>query len=77
MKRILAVVSFAVIAGPAFAAEVSAPFEQTEFDRHLPDVQVNTDRANTARANTDRASSGATTAKGPWADDYNFIAPPQ
>ena len=33
MKRIIAAVSFAVLAVPAFAAERGAPFEQTQFDR--------------------------------------------
>lgn len=33
MKRIIAAVSFAVFAVPAFAAERGAPFEQTQFDR--------------------------------------------
>lgn len=33
MKRIIAAVSFAILAVPAFAAERGAPFEQTQFDR--------------------------------------------
>ncbi len=63
MKRIIAAVSFAVLAAPAFAA----PFEQTELDRVLPNVQ------NAA----DNASYGATLDTGVWANDYNFIAPAQ
>ncbi|OGA71867.1 MAG: hypothetical protein A3G81_12035 [Betaproteobacteria bacterium RIFCSPLOWO2_12_FULL_65_14] len=64
MKRIIAAVSFAVLAAPVFAAEVSAPFEQTEFDRNV--------------INADRASAGATSAnENVWAQDYNFIAPAQ
>jgi hypothetical protein len=62
MKRLIAAVSFAVLATPVLAAEVSAPFEQTEFDRHV--------------INVERASAGATGASGNvWANDYNFIAP--
>lgn len=33
MKRIVAAVSFAILAAPAFAAERGAPFEQTQYDR--------------------------------------------
>ena len=67
MKRIIAAVSFAVLAAPVFAAEVSAPFEVTQFDRALPNV---TERA-------DNASSGATLDSGVWAQDHNFISPAQ
>jgi hypothetical protein len=66
MKRIIAAVSFAVLAVPAFAVEVSAPFEQTQLDRAVPNVQ---ERA-------DHASSGSTSAKeNIWANDYSFTAP--
>ena len=40
MKRFIAAVSFAVLAVPAFAAEMGAPFEQTELDRALPQVEI-------------------------------------
>lgn len=67
MKRIIAAVSFAVLAAPVLAAEVSAPFEQTQLDRALP-VILDQD--------ADRASAGATSAnENVWAQDYNFIAP--
>ena len=33
MKRIIAAVSFAILAVPALAAERGAPFEQTQLDR--------------------------------------------
>jgi hypothetical protein len=69
MKRLIAAVSFAVLAAPVLAAEVSAPFEQTQFDRVLPNVQ---------ERNAERASAGATgAAENVWANDHNFIAPPQ
>lgn len=45
MKRVIAAVSFAVLAVPAFAAQT--PFEQTELDRALPSVQ---EKASAARA---------------------------
>lgn len=65
MKRIIAAVSFAVLAAPVLAAEVSAPFEQTQFDRGLYNVEQN-------------ASAGTTGAGNRvWAQDYNFIAPAQ
>lgn len=67
MKRIIAAVSFAALAAPVFAAEVSAPFEQNQLDRVLPNVEV--------RAGS--ASVGSTGNADVWAQDYNFIAPAQ
>lgn len=69
MKRLIAAVSLAVLAAPVLAAEVAAPFEQTQFDRALP---VILDR------DAGRASAGRTVeAADAWANDYNFIAPAQ
>jgi len=69
MKRIIAAVSLAVLAAPVFAVEVSAPFEQTQFDRALP-ILLEKDAG--------RASAGPTSEKKDvWAEDYNFIAPAQ
>ena len=66
MKRILLAASLAVLAAPVFAAEVSAPYEQAQVDRILPNVQTR----------TNGASAGATqTEANPWANDWNFIAP--
>jgi len=65
MKRILAAVSFAVLVTPAFAAQVSAPYEDTQNDRALPNVQTTGERS--------KASNSKETS--PWANDYNFIAP--
>jgi hypothetical protein len=67
MKRIIAAVSFALLAAPVFAAEVSAPFEQNQLDRVLPNIE--------ARASN--ASVGATGKTDVWAQDHNFIAPAQ
>ena len=63
MKRILVALSLVTLAAPVFAYEVSAPFEQTQFDRILPDSG---------------ASSGSSNVEGTiWAGDYNFVAPAQ
>ena len=63
MKRILVAVSLVALSAPVFAYETSAPFEQTQFDRILPDSS---------------ASSGSTNVQGTiWANDYNFVAPAQ
>ena len=67
MKRLIAAVSFAVIAAPVLAAPLGAPFEQTEFDRGLP----------TFTQNADNASYGSSSATGVWANDYNFVSPAQ
>lgn len=76
MKRIIVAVSFAVLAAPAFAAEVTLPYEQSQVDRRLPDVRdpVVSERAS---AGASVVTTGTDRASGPWADDYNFIAPPQ
>ena len=67
MKRILVAASLAVLAIPAFAVERSAPYEQSQVDRVLPNVTQKSERAN----------SGSTQKEGnsPWANDWNFIAP--
>ena len=65
MKRILVAVSLAALAIPAFAVQVSAPYEDTQADRALPNVQVNAERSK--KSNSSEAN--------PWANDYNFIAP--
>jgi hypothetical protein len=67
MKRIVAAVSFAVLAAPVFAAEISAPFEQDQLDRVVPNVE----------ARTGNASVGSTDKTDVWAQHYDFIAPAQ
>jgi len=64
MKRILVALSLAVLAVPAFAVEKSAPYDQVEIDRHLPNVP-------------ERSSASTKTEANVWANDYNFIAPAQ
>jgi hypothetical protein len=61
MKRIIAAVSFAVLAAPAFAAESGAPYDQNLVDRALPNVH----------------NPVVEEATGVWAEDYSFIAPAQ
>jgi hypothetical protein len=63
MKRTLVAVSLAVLAAPVFAVEISAPYEQAQVDRVVPNVQ------------TPASSSSTRTQENPWANDYNFIAP--
>ena len=67
MKRIIVALSLAALAAPVFAAEKSAPYEQTQFDRAVSNTQ----------APADRASAGSSKQGSVWADDYNFIAPAQ
>jgi hypothetical protein len=40
MKRLIAAVSFAVLAVPAVAAESGKPFEQLDLDRALPQINL-------------------------------------
>jgi hypothetical protein len=75
MKRFIAAVSFAALAVPAFAfaAEVSAPFEKTQFDRILPTIQNPVDAERVSAGST--GGSSGNWANGAWASDHNFIAP--
>ena len=88
MKRTVIAVALAVFAAPALALEVGLPYEQLNVDRQLPDIQISQDRqvkhyAEAANADTRTdAAAGASAdaeapAESPWADDPNFIAPPQ
>jgi hypothetical protein len=72
MKRILAAVSFAVLATPAFAVEISAPYEDTQNDRVLPNIQTTAERSKASNSSERKSNSKETN---PWANDYNFIAP--
>jgi hypothetical protein len=40
MKHLIAAVSLSVLAAPAAAFDFGAPFEQTQFDRELPSINV-------------------------------------
>lgn len=76
MKRLIAAVSFAVLATPVLAG-AGKPFEQLDLDRALPDIRV--ERSQVASSGPTRSDVGATEAKdvSPWANDHNFIAPAQ
>ena len=65
MKRIIAVLSLSVFAAPAFAQ----PYEKTQFDRGLDNVEQSASSGQTI-SNTDAGNSV-------WANDHNFIAPAQ
>jgi len=69
MKRTLAAISFAVLAIPAFAVEVSAPYEDTQNDRVLPNIVIKGERSSNSSNTQGKSQSN------PWANDYNFIAP--
>ena len=104
MKRSLIAIALAVLASPALALQVGPPFEQTELDRQLPDIQfapvapyVADERAPYEQLVIDRMlpdlparnvqfaerdtgtrtdAYGHVEASSPWANDWNFIAPP-
>lgn len=65
MKRILAAVSLVVLSASAVAAESSAPYEQTQFDRGVYNVEQNASAGNTGSESR------------VWENDHNFIAPAQ
>jgi hypothetical protein len=79
------VVTAALAAGSAFGAEAGPPFEVTEFNRTLPNVPqrivaqpASGDRVVVAASGqASGGSTGARLATGVWANDHNFIAPPQ
>ena len=79
MKRIIAAVSLAVLAAPVFAAEVSAPFEQNQLDRMLPEMEGQPVRyaMSTDGVISDRSIASDRDSNGVWANDHNFVAPPQ
>lgn len=67
MKRTIAAVSLAMLSASVLAAEVSAPYEKTQFDRGLYNVEQS---ASSGQTMTNAGSSV-------WANDHNFIAPAQ
>lgn len=79
MKRIIAAVAFAVLAVPAFAfaAETSAPYEKSQFDRTLPNVQNPTVAEQAPASVGSTNAAGGTWATGVWANDHNFVSPAQ
>jgi len=77
MKRIATAVLLASLAVPALAIEIRAPYEQLNIDRQLPNVKEPViDQSAAAGASAERATGiHFTQATGPWANDWNFIAP--
>ncbi|HEY7240577.1 MAG TPA: hypothetical protein VH600_15490 [Burkholderiales bacterium] len=83
MKRIATAVLLASLAVPALAFEIGAPYSQLNVDRQLPDVKdpvVNQSASVGASAAKDftgykPGTPYFTLATGPWANDWNFIAP--
>ena len=76
MKRIIVALSLAVLAAPAFAVDIGAPYSQLDVDRTLPNVKdpvITGQRTQVAGPATLERSTEAT---GVWANDWNFIAPP-
>lgn len=73
MKRMIAAVSFAVLAVPAFADDRGMPYEQLQVDRGLPAATVSHER--TAGGSTAVTPEYRGLASGIWANDWNFIAP--
>ncbi|HVL36119.1 MAG TPA: hypothetical protein VM489_10655 [Burkholderiales bacterium] len=63
MKRLIAAVSLAVLAAPAFAS----PFEQNQLDRALPTID----------SRVDGAAAGGSYAESVWADNHAFVSPAQ
>ena len=70
MKRIIAAVSHAALAVPALAVEHGKPFEETELDRQLPQINIPAPADKRTVDANKRASPSS-----PWANDWNFIAP--
>ena len=77
MKRLIATISFAALAVPALAVEHGKPFEETELDRQLPQINVPApaDKRAGDRTADSRTRAARTTEASPWANDMNFIAP--
>ena len=65
MKRLIAALSLSALVAPAFAQ----PYEKTQFDRGLYNVEQSASSGQTM-TNTDAGNSV-------WANDHNFIAPAQ
>jgi hypothetical protein len=74
MKRLIAAVSFAVLANPVLA-DNGKPFEQLDIDRALPNVAERTVTASSGNTRSDVEISTEANAASSWENDHNFIAP--
>jgi hypothetical protein len=88
MKRIIAAALLACMTVPAFAASGGAtasggipgfregmPYSQLEVDRALPNVKDPVVAQPRQFAGPATGGYSSTEASGPWANDWNFIAP--
>ena len=78
MKRLVVAVSFVAFAVPALA-DSGAPFEQNQLDRMLPEMEGRPVRyaMSTDGVISDRSIASDRDSNGVWANDHNFVAPPQ
>ncbi len=78
MKRLIAAVSFVAFAVPALA-DTGMPFEQNQLDRALPELDGQPLRyaMSTDGVISDRSIASDRDSNGVWANDHNFVAPPQ
>jgi hypothetical protein len=83
MKRLATAVLLASLAVPALALEIAPPYSQLNIDRQLPDVKdpvIEQASSGATRSRSEQVAApasaiGFTEATGPWANDWNFIAP--
>jgi hypothetical protein len=81
MKRLILASALSAVAFSACALEIGKPFEQLDLDRALPNIEfAPVEQAQFAEVagstKSDASVGGDTSAKSPWANDWNFIAPP-
>jgi hypothetical protein len=89
MKRFIAAVSFAVLATPAAAVEIGAPYEELNVDRALPEVVLPQEDApamqiaeassvTSTRSDIEIAQQeDVLVVRSAWLDQHDFIAPAQ
>jgi hypothetical protein len=75
LDRALPNIEFAPV--EQYVADSRAPFEQLAIDRALPNLPAqNAQFAEVAGSTrSDAPAGGGVSAKSPWANDWNFIAP--
>jgi len=75
LDRALPNIEFAPVG--EYVADSHAPYEQLVIDRALPNLgSKNAQFAAAAGSTRSDASTGEVSAESPWANDWNFIAPP-
>ena len=76
IDRALPNIDFAPV--QAYVADARAPFEQLAIDRALPNLRgQNVQFASTGGTRSDASAADEASVGSPWANDQNFIAPPQ